>query len=144
MSNYYLCHHGIKGMKWGVRRYQNKDGSYTAAGKKRRQSYEDRVRQKMKDYDKANPQRSRKDNYTIALRKEGRAEGDRLAKATLVSMGVAAVGTILAPNPVGVAAFASGAVSMIGRGYVSGKRQQTLDDISDEYNIERSRRVLNQ
>lgn len=31
-----LYHWGIKGMKWGVRRYQNSDGSYTAAGKKRR------------------------------------------------------------------------------------------------------------
>ena len=30
-----LYHHGIKGMKWGVRRYQNKDGTLTDAGKKR-------------------------------------------------------------------------------------------------------------
>lgn len=30
-----LSHHGIKGMKWGVRRFQTKDGSLTAAGKKR-------------------------------------------------------------------------------------------------------------
>ena len=30
-----LCHHGIKGQKWGVRRYQNKDGSLTKAGKER-------------------------------------------------------------------------------------------------------------
>lgn len=30
----YLAHHGIKGMKWGVRRYQNEDGSLTTAGKK--------------------------------------------------------------------------------------------------------------
>lgn len=30
-----LYHHGIKGMKWGVRRFQNKDGSLTNAGKER-------------------------------------------------------------------------------------------------------------
>ena len=30
-----LQHHGIKGQKWGVRRFQNKDGSLTAKGKKR-------------------------------------------------------------------------------------------------------------
>lgn len=34
MSNE-LQHWGIKGMRWGVRRYQNKDGSLTDAGKKR-------------------------------------------------------------------------------------------------------------
>ena len=30
-----LSHHGIKGMRWGVRRYQNEDGTLTNAGKKR-------------------------------------------------------------------------------------------------------------
>jgi len=31
----YLAHHGIKGQKWGVRRFQNEDGSLTPAGKER-------------------------------------------------------------------------------------------------------------
>ena len=31
----YLAHHGIKGQKWGVRRFQNKDGSLTDQGKRR-------------------------------------------------------------------------------------------------------------
>lgn len=31
----YLAHHGIKGMKWGIRRYQNPDGTLTEEGKRR-------------------------------------------------------------------------------------------------------------
>lgn len=37
-----LYHHGIKGQKWGIRRYQNEDGSYTEAGLKRRSSDSER------------------------------------------------------------------------------------------------------
>lgn len=35
-----ITHHGIKGMRWGIRRYQNEDGSLTPAGKKRYSSDE--------------------------------------------------------------------------------------------------------
>lgn len=32
---YVICHHGIKGQKWGIRRYQNPDGTLTTEGKER-------------------------------------------------------------------------------------------------------------
>lgn len=35
MNNTELYHHGVKGQRWGVRRYQNKDGSLTSYGKNR-------------------------------------------------------------------------------------------------------------
>ena len=35
MESSELKHYGVRGMRWGVRRYQNKDGSLTNAGKKR-------------------------------------------------------------------------------------------------------------
>lgn len=40
MDYNYIQHHGVKGQRWGVRRYQNKDGSLTAAGKKKRSTSE--------------------------------------------------------------------------------------------------------
>lgn len=36
MNDNYLAHYGILGQKWGVRRYQNEDGTLTEAGKARR------------------------------------------------------------------------------------------------------------
>lgn len=34
MENNSLSHYGIRGMRWGVRRYRNSDGTYTSIGKK--------------------------------------------------------------------------------------------------------------
>lgn len=36
-----LTHYGIKGQKWGVRRFQNEDGSLTSAGRKRYKSFDE-------------------------------------------------------------------------------------------------------
>ena len=45
----YLMHYGVLGMKWGVRRYQNKDGSYMQKGRRRYFNGSNRVRTSHKD-----------------------------------------------------------------------------------------------
>lgn len=57
-ENYELYHFGIKGQKWGIRRYQNKDGSLTPAGKKRVS------KQYKKLIDKTNSRISKKESKT--------------------------------------------------------------------------------
>ena len=46
MDNNELTHWGVRGMRWGVRRYQNPDGSLTAAGKKRASDREEKAKTK--------------------------------------------------------------------------------------------------
>ena len=48
----YLAHHGVKGQRWGVRRFQNKDGSLTAAGKNRNYNKENMKNAEAQNLDK--------------------------------------------------------------------------------------------
>lgn len=69
-----LYHHGIKGMKWGIRRFERKDGTLTAAGKKR---YND------SDSEKKAPKEKSKRQQTLeaAYRKKRipKAEAEKMA-----------------------------------------------------------------
>ena len=52
MSENEIIHYGVKGMRWGVRRYRNEDGSLTPAGRRRISNAE--VRYKKKKFTRKN------------------------------------------------------------------------------------------
>lgn len=77
-SNNYLQHYGIKGMKWGVRRYQNYDGRYTQAGVKRYNKAMDTYEKRKADYKTAKSSGMRGD--ALKLKKAKVKESKRQVK----------------------------------------------------------------
>ena len=79
MNRTYLYHHGILGMKWGIRRYQNKDGTLTEEGKRRYTNYDGSLTDKArKDFFEGNTSKlSRQGNDVI----RGHGKDSEIGKA---------------------------------------------------------------
>lgn len=128
-----LEHHGIKGQRWGVRRFQNKNGTLTSAGKRRALTYTGRTKKMFEEYNEKHPERSKELNYKIAgLKEYDRLKGRRQDSNTnflfaaeygiMVSTAVAGV-TGLAMSTVAASTIAAG------KEYVYKKRLTTLTSI---------------
>lgn len=77
-----IYHHGTKGMKWGIRRFQNKDGSLTPEGQKRRS-----IKQVIKEHQTAKKRKAalEKARQTKAANQKAAAERKKLLEAGKLS-----------------------------------------------------------
>lgn len=96
MSNYYISHTGVKGMKWGIRKYQDESGKLTGLGKARVQELKreqeaqitsNQSRQEYKQQKSLSSQAARQD----AAKRKGRVA----AAAALTIIGVMAAKQIM-------------------------------------------------
>lgn len=81
-----LYHHGTKGMKWGIRRYQNKDGSLTTAGKKRYAQEEAKLKERervVKNRERVHAKLSKIESKNAELKaREEALAGEKITKKT--------------------------------------------------------------
>lgn len=157
LRNDELSHNGIKGQKWGIRRYQNEDGSLTEAGKIRYRGTKGRIQKKIDtDYAQRHDKMSEQDSATLTLRKEARRTTDHY-KASFtagalgawstfaggtVGAGMAAMTGLSIPAAV-LAAPATIALAGAGAAVYNHYKMQKLSELHDEYNVPKSKKVQN-
>ena len=126
-----LYHYGILGMKWGVRRYQNKDGSLTPKGKKRySEDYNESRNIKRKGIKRMSNDDLRKVNNRDSLERTYKNNNSKVGK-TIAIVGTTAgvIGSLNAilKNSPRVVANGKKAVNRIARSgkyiYLKGKRR---------------------
>ena len=82
MDKEYLFHHGIKGQRWGIRRYQNDDGTLTNAGKERYgiESEKDLKKSKVYKIDRKEAMKEASKEKKQLVKDVGKKEAERLIK----------------------------------------------------------------
>ena len=98
----YIAHHGILGQKWGIRRFQNKDGTLTAAGRRRYQvmtNPETGEQIKSAQFTPEQLARAKEHGYTVEdveERDERGIEEARAHRKRMIKIGAAVVGVAIA------------------------------------------------
>ena len=101
MMNYSLQHHGIPGQKWGERRYQNYDGTWTTVGKERRRGNSERggffIKRKKKEPLSKEELAARKEKIKSVAKSVGKIIAKTALKTAVTTGVVAAGGAAVAP-----------------------------------------------
>lgn len=133
----YLEHHGILGQKWGVRRYQNENGSYTKEGLERRKNGVPKGYGISRYLDKkGNVTKEGKEHYTTKPSKimapntwDRTKQGARIGSA--VAAGISGVGNLAL---LGAAAAAGAPAAAIGASFVTAALNTGLSGVSGALN----------
>ena len=89
-----LYHHGILGMKWGVRRYQNKDGTLTSKGKKHVKAQSKSVKDMSDDELRKKVNRLQMEKQYSDLNNDSTSKGKKWIKRILIGSAGAAIGEL--------------------------------------------------
>lgn len=106
-----LYHHGVKGMRWGVRRYQNADGSLTNTGRRRYSDDSNTSSHRSSSGSRSVSRSGSKAKNAVTKSPEEIARRKAIAKKVLIGTvltgTVAAAAVMYAKNPAAVNAFMS-------------------------------------
>lgn len=139
----YLCHYGLKGMKWGTRRWQYQDGRFNDAGKARyfgqNSSHRpDSVRALQGDPPKSNRSSAASDSSSSRNRSFDKERAKKIAKN--VAIGAAIVGGTALVAYGGYKVHQAGGFSTVSKNLKAKMRETKLEDLklNEEFKAEKA------